>query len=295
MPKRRQINADPGATLRSRIDTATEPLRAAAWAVEERLLWKGADRLRPLLEAARWPFERIAWLVERHLVWPLQERAAGFERIAAAGAGAVLVVALLVLGVVALPGGGGGGDRLAVQPPATLAADRPASAPAAVENDPVLRGAPPSFPVSTGSTGSGSEPAAEESVGSGASLGGGEGNAAGSSSAKPVPAGPAAMRVARRFSEAFVLYEVGEESDRTSAVFEETTTPRLAAALEERPPRQPSTVDVPRARVLNLVPGPRHGRIYTVSASLLRVGLTSELRMEIRRKNGNWLISDVRG
>jgi len=32
-----------------------------------------------------------------------------------------------------------------------------------------------------------------------------------------------------------------------------------------------------------------------VSASLLRVGLTSELRLELNRKKGVWLVTDVRG
>jgi hypothetical protein len=54
-------------------------------------------------------------------------------------------------------------------------------------------------------------------------------------------------------------------------------------------------VDVPQAKVLNLVPGPRRGKTYTVSASLLRIGTTSELRLELKKKNGNWVITDVRG
>jgi hypothetical protein len=74
-----------------------------------------------------------------------------------------------------------------------------------------------------------------------------------------------------------------------------TATPELASALGERPPRQPGETAVPRARVVNLVPGPRAGKAYTVSVSLLRVGLTSELRLELNRKQGQWLVTDVRG
>jgi hypothetical protein len=122
-----------------------------------------------------------------------------------------------------------------------------------------------------------------------------EGAAATTSSKKPVPAGPLAMKVARRFSEAFVSYEIGERQARAKAVFGETASPRLAAALDERPPRQPAEAPVPKARVLNLVPGPRAGRAYTVSVSLLRVGLTSELRLELDRQKGSWLVTDVRG
>jgi hypothetical protein len=122
----------------------------------------------------------------------------------------------------------------------------------------------------------------------------GEAGAA-TSSQEQVPAGPAAMRVARRFAEAFVFYEVGQKPERTQAIFEDTTSPRLATALEQRPPRQPAGVDVPQARVLNLVPGPRSGRTYSVSASLLRLGTTSELRLSIEKKNGTWVVTDVRG
>jgi hypothetical protein len=115
------------------------------------------------------------------------------------------------------------------------------------------------------------------------------------SSRKAVSAGPQAMKVARRFADAFVFYEVGEDEERAREIFSETATPQLAAALAERPPRQPSSVEVPQARVLNLVPGPRNGRTYTVSASLLRIGTTSELRLEMKKKNGTWVITDVRG
>ena len=103
------------------------------------------------------------------------------------------------------------------------------------------------------------------------------------------------MKVARRFSEAFVFYEIGERPARAKTVFGETATPQLADALGERPPRLPADAKVPKARVVNLVPGPRAGKAYTVSVSLLRVGLTSELRLELNRKNGHWVVTDVRG
>jgi hypothetical protein len=103
------------------------------------------------------------------------------------------------------------------------------------------------------------------------------------------------MKVARRFAEAFVFYEIGERQERAKVVFGETATPRLASALEERPPRQPESSKVPQARVLNLVPGPRRGKAFTVSVSLLRVGVTSELRLEMKKRDGAWLVTDVRG
>jgi hypothetical protein len=103
------------------------------------------------------------------------------------------------------------------------------------------------------------------------------------------------MKVARRFSEAFVFYEIGQRPARAQAVFDETATAELATALGERPPRLPADAKVPKARVVNLVPGPRAGKAYTVSVSLLRVGLTSELRLELNKKQGSWVITDVRG
>jgi hypothetical protein len=103
------------------------------------------------------------------------------------------------------------------------------------------------------------------------------------------------MKVARRFAEAFVFYEIGERQARARTVFGETATPRLADALGERPPRLPQNTKVPQARVLNLVPGPRLGKAYTVSVSLLRVGVTSELRLELKKIRGAWQVTDVRG
>ena len=82
---------------------------------------------------------------------------------------------------------------------------------------------------------------------------------------------------------------------RSKVVFGETATPQLATALAERPPRLPADAKVPKARVVNLVPGPRAGKAYTVSVSLLRVGVTTELRLELGKKQGSWAVTDVRG
>ena len=92
--------------------------------------------------------------------------------------------------------------------------------------------------------------------------------------------------IARRFSEAFVFYEVGKWPERAKTIFDETASPQLAAALDERPPRLPADAEVPQARVVNLVSGPRRGKAYTMSVSLLRVGLTSELRLKLNKKTG---------
>jgi hypothetical protein len=262
-----------------------------------------------LADAARWPFERLAWSLERRLLWPLQERLAGWNpgsRGAGVAALATIAACAVLAGVLLLPAGNGApsersasATRVAVATPERQQqAERPAG--------PVLHGKAPDFAVAPGvgvsqasdgaaaelNAGAGSPPppaASEEASQPEA------GAATTSATEKPVPAGPAAMKVARRFSEAFVFYEIGERPAQAKAVFGETATPQLATALGERPPRLPADAEVPRARVVNLVPGPRAGRAYTVSVSLLRVGLTTELRLELNKKAGDWLVTDVRG
>ncbi len=318
MQKRRQINAEPGTErLRSSVAIATEPVRAAAHTVEEQVVWRGSDwardqadrgadwardasdRVRTHSEWVRWPFERVAWLFERWVLWPIQERTSISISRQALGGGALgaLAIALVAFSVISL-----GGDR---SNPHTVVATAPASSPApapaaATEApaEPVLRGATPSFDLAGGVGLADSAEGEAGSIASGTSAGTTaleSETGASTSSDEPVAAGPTAMKVARRFAEAFVFYEIGEKPARTEAIFEETTSQRLSTALEERPPRQPAGVDVPMARVLNLVPGPRSGSAYTVSASLLRLGVTSELRLEIEKVNGDWVVTDVRG
>lgn len=280
MLRRRHINADPrGRALRL--------AQAAA-------------------DAIRWPFERAAWAIERRVLWPLRQRFAGrgpSAGVAGAAALAVLAAAAIVTGILWPPGSGGSREQaaapapVAVVPPAPAAAEKPQGA--------ALHGVPPSFDVGTGA---GVAKAAGHSSATAAKASGTETEASGetpagdaaaatTSSAKPVPAGPEAMKVARRFSEAFVFYEVGERPARAETVFGETATPELASALSERPPRLPENAKVPKARVVNLVPGPREGKAYTVSVSLLRVGLTSELRLSLvpDEKSGSWKVMDVLG
>lgn len=279
MFRRRQINGDP----RGR---ATRALAGIA-------------------DVVSWPFERAAWALERGLVWPVRERFAGRSpsgRSFGAAALAGIAGAAVLAGVLLLPGDSDAPpEQVAAPTRVAIATPEPESAePSGRE----LQGVAPSFEVDEGGGAaqatdgadteldaeSASEPLASDDTATAE-----EGAAAASSSKKPVPAGPAAMRVARRFSEAFVFYEIGERPARAMTVFGETATPQLAGALDERPPRQPADATVPKARVLNLVPGPRAGKAYTISVSLLRVGLTSELRLELNKKNGTWLVTDVRG
>jgi hypothetical protein len=261
-----------------------------------------------LADIVRWPFERAAWAIERGLLWPLRERFAGHAPSGrSVGAGALVAVAgAAILAGALLVSGGDQGVSEPVAVVATPATHTAAAQPHVTQpQGPALHGVAPDFGVDKG-VGVAKTPSAEapatgsEDSGIATEAGGDasqpqEDTAASASSTKPVPAGPAAMQVARRFSEAFVFYEIGERPVRAKTVFGETATPELATALGERPPRLPADATVPKARVVNLVPGPRAGKAYTVSVSLLRVGLTSELRLELNRKNGSWVITDVRG
>jgi hypothetical protein len=169
----------------------------------------------------------------------------------------------------------------------------------------VLHGAAPNFKQTSGglsaaagttatkadseATGSGAAGTAETSTSSVAS--------SSSSTAKVTPAGPAATKVAHRFSGAFVLYETGQNNQAVRTTFAATATPQLTHQLLRRPPRLPANVKVPKAKVLNIVPGPKHDGVYTLSVSLLRVGVTSELRLEMQRnaKSGEWQVVRVLG
>jgi hypothetical protein len=110
------------------------------------------------------------------------------------------------------------------------------------------------------------------------------------------PAGPAAIAVAHQFADAFVVYETGGEKSQVRKVLAETATPQLSRSLLHRPPRLPAGMKVPKAKVLNIVAGPSQGHVYSVSVSLLRVGVTSELRLAMEPvKHEGWRVANVLG
>jgi hypothetical protein len=123
------------------------------------------------------------------------------------------------------------------------------------------------------------------------------GEAAGASAGVTGPPAPkAAKRTARRFAQAFVVYEVGGVDGKVRRAFGQTTTVQLSKSLLRRPPRQPANVKVPKAKVVNVVAGPSKGSVYTVSVSLLRVGVTSELRLQLEQGPGKkWQVTNVLG
>jgi hypothetical protein len=294
---------------RRRIDTPA-PIRSsladAAFAVEERVVWGGADALRRLVEMVKWPFERLVWAIERGLVWPLEERAGG--RSASLRIGGVAVLGLLAataagVGLVLASGGGGSGGGVrnvsAPVPPPVLA---PAQDVAPTASAPALQGAKPDFAAGDDGVVAKGSAEASPSAGSTASAGSTSevarsASGAGGSGAKIESPGPTAIKVARQFAGAFVLYEIGGEDADVRGVFDETATAQVTRSLLQREPRQPAGAAVPKAKVLNVVPGPHLGDTYTLSVSLLRVGITSELRLDMQRdrKTGEWRVTDVLG
>jgi hypothetical protein len=292
------------------------------WAIEEKALWPLGDALRALFEVVRWPFERLYWALEDRI-----PALAGRGRFAAAG-GAALIVGVLAVGVIALAGSGGSteqaADQVAVATPAPATGEpAPAPAPQPEKAEPTLHGAAPSFepqaaPKQKDSAGKSSDAGgqrAEEGTAATSSTAAtekisSEPSATSSSAATPAetggeseseaipgrPAGPEAVAVARRFSQAFVVYETGGEESLVRKAFATTTTPALAKALLRRPPRLPADVKVPKAKVVTVVPGPSREGVYTLSVSLLRVGVTSELRLEMEKLKGKgWRVTNVLG
>jgi hypothetical protein len=272
----------------------------AAFAVEERVLWRGKDGMKTLLDAARWPFERAAWALERAVIWPLEERAGASGELTRASAVAALALLAIAVGVLGLlwASSGGGTSARPVPSVAQTAAPAPAQPTPAqpAPATPVLHGAQPNFKLegvgANARVDGGSADVAAPEAGAGKASA-----SASSASAKPVKAGPAATKVAHRFANAFVLYEIGQNSPQVRTAFGETATPRLAQTLLRRPPRLPANAKVPKAEVLNVVPGPRHEDTYTLSVSLLRLGVTSELRLDMQRnkQSGKWQVTDARG
>ncbi len=297
---------------RRRIHTSS-PVRSslanAAFAVEERVVWGSADALRAVAEVIRWPFERAAWAIERVVIWPLRERTSAWnEQLRLAGAVALGLVAVGagVFGFAWASGSGSKGGSVGAAAPAPAPVVQPTPAPVEkpVEVAPVLHGAKPDFTATGGIAAGkvGAKAAGEGSVAStGASADAAPADITSSSSssktAKVAPAGPAATKVARRFADAFVLFEIGQNDSEVRAAFAATATPQLANSLLHRPPRLPANVEVPKGKVLNVVPGPKHGDTYTLSVSLLRIGITSELRIDMQRdeKSGKWQVTDVLG
>lgn len=272
------------------------------------MVWGGGDVLRGIVEVVKWPFERAIWAIERGFVWPLEERTGDWTpqlRALGVAALALLAAGAGVLGLLWASGSGGGGTSPAPEASAPAAAPivRQAGRPEAAAAAPVLQGAKPDFtdaPQSSASKSSsdGAESTAASSGSTAEVAKSADSSSGGSADTSTVkPAGPPAETVARQFAGAFVLYEIGRKTSKVETTFNATATPRLAHELLRRPPRQPAGVKVPKAKVLNVVAGPHKGDTFTLSVSLLRVGVTSELRLSMQRnpKTGVWQVADSLG
>ncbi|HKH64686.1 MAG TPA: hypothetical protein VKA35_04420 [Solirubrobacterales bacterium] len=262
--------------------------------------------------------EDLSLALRDRVLWPLGDRflALGDSGRAAVAGGAVVLALAVGVGGYSLVSSENNEPTTAAPVAVTSA---PAPEPARVkaepkpEPEPTLQGAAPVFEAPQGKDSGAAEPEASESAAI-ASTSSNTGNAATDTiSSKPgattaarastatesvdgPPAGPAAIAVARKFAGAFVVYETGAEKSEVRQAFKATAAPEVTKALLQRPPRQPAGVEVPKAKVLNVVPAPSHEEIYPVSVSLLRVGATSELRLELEQlKNKDWQVVNVLG
>jgi hypothetical protein len=291
-------------------------------AIGDRIAVDGGDLARRIgdgvaysLERLKAPFERIAWPLQHRVIWPVQDRMpdlGGMGRTLAAGAALAVAAAIGVAGVL-LAGSGDSGvtttteATVAAAPTAKVAPSPPKEPPA-----PTLQGAAPVFkpapkksqpspaaapkhaeatPAEPAGTTSSPSSAATDRISSKPAE-----PSAKTSTAPPAPAGPAAIAVAEEFADAFVVYETGGVEPAVRNAFGKTATEQLSRALLRRPPRLPANVEVPEAKVMNVVAAPSQGPIYPVSVSLLRLGVTSELRLSMeQRKNDEWRVTDVLG
>ena len=282
----------PPARLRSSL------ANAASW-VAERTPRGNGEALGKAAEAARWPLERAAWAIEQRLLWPLQERFANRQLVLGTLAIGVVVLAIGGTELLWAPGGRGPAPEATVSSRAAIATKSPSAEASVGHHVRVLHGATPVFAPPTSKAAAkiaGEKPVRSSSPAAGRSANAGVASISSAPTIVGKPAGPAAIAIARQFSDAFVLYEIGQGGADVRTAFASTTTPALSRSLLHRPPRQPASIKVPRAKVLNVVAGPSSGGIYTISVSLLRVGVTSELQLEMEKtKHGRWQVTDVLG
>ena len=276
------------------------------------VVWGGGDVCGASSTVVKWPFERVALGGRAAACLAARGATGGLER-AAAGAG-VAAVALLAVGRRrARPRSG---RSAAAAAPAGAGGKAPAAAPVVARSHSARppRQRPPCReprPTSAGEHAA-ATPQAGRRRGNGRRRNTGDadrpepaldrgqrrsrparplGDAAGSAGCRPAP--PAAQG-RPPFAGAFVLYETGGDRRRSA---QPSTRPRpreLAQALLQRPPRQPAGVKVPKAKVLNVVPGPRTATPTPLSVSLLRVGVTSELRLEMQQTKNRRVASHER-
>jgi len=312
-------------TMRGMFESATWPLRKLVWKLEEKLVWRLADlfRKRPAYRPAEneyIPAQTDLTLPEPAVKAPSPAVAAAAATAPPAAAGQTrgklpslprlrtpgrdLSVALATVAI-AVGGGiaiativGGSDDAASPMPPASGNAAAPQSQPSAdgqVSAQPqTLQGAAPDFEA-TG------QPGQATAADAAAPANRAQASPTAATNSKPSAIPPSvggtasATNTARDFAGAFVLYEVGKSNAEVRRTFTQTATPTLAEALRDRPPRLPESVQVPTAKVQNVVLGAQTGRTAEASVALLRLGDLSELRLTLTRRAGEWRVSEVRG
>jgi hypothetical protein len=251
--------------IRVSAEDATWTLREAAWGLEEKVLWRGSDAAQRALDRAQRSTAPLQRLIETKLAWPLADALRGRGTAARAGiAGAAVAAALAAgaAGAILAP------DHDPSQP--DTAARLASATAAATASVPVLQGAKPDFEVG------------EVKV------------AAAAATPAALPSAPPA-KVAWRFADAFVRYEIGKLDERTASGFAATATPPLAKSLSEESPRLPAGTKVPEAKVLNVVLADRTPEQITASVSMVRLRTISEVRLTLEHTEDGWRVSGVLG
>jgi len=251
-----------------------------------------------------WPIRRIGWFLEKYVLWPIGDSFRRFAnsfryRSPFAYIGVTLMVTLTagaVAAAVYFYNQSENPDEAPVVADSTVPAETvippvptpttttvtPDTTPNAGNGDDTLQGVVPSFATTAKKNGK-------------------KGNGQGQNQQlpntvvrpAPVPKSPP-LKVAHKFASTFVGYEVGEKNAKN--LFRSTATKDLAKELSEDPPKLPSTGQIPRATVVNVVRGNRDKDSMDVSVSLMRTGATSELRLALVKEKGKgWLVSQVRG
>lgn len=295
------------------------------------------------------PIEAAWFALQERVIWPLEDRLAlppSRQRLALLGGGAAAIVAVVFVAVLIFSSGAGSSAPTTTVSEVAVPLE-PAVSPTPARPKPkkqppreTLHGAAPVFsppspaskggektgglkagkaaassseaPSSAASTSTSSSPASatissdpskKAKAASGATTSAAAASAPAATVPNGPPAGPAALKVAREFAQGFVVYETGGEPAAFRDAFKASATPELTKALLRRPPKQPAGVRVPRAKVLNVVAGPSQANVYKVSVALLRVGVTSELRLDMERietagksgKRAEWRVTNVLG
>lgn len=263
-----------------------------------------------------WPIRRFGWFLEKYLLWPVADSFRKFTNALRYRSPLAYIGATLMVTVTA------GAVAAAVY--FYNQSEDKEQAPTVVENTtapetviaPVPTPTSPSTPVEDTTPGSGDADTTLQGVvpnfatsgktkkdgDGGSGTANGSGDKGGNANQQlpntvvrpaPTPKSPP-LRVAHQFATTFVGYEIGDKG--ASKQFSRTATPKLAKELKENPPKLPSSGQIPKATVVNVVRGKKSGDTMQVSVSLMRTGAASELRLALTKEKGDgWLVSEVRG